>query len=168
MGSGFLSLLSWIATVYLGVGIVRYMLNLIDNKKTKLKDIFYGIDSVEHLAYVILVGIVTAVIVFAGTLLFIIPGIIASVGLMFAKYYIAENRGEVKDALKKSWQMTKGYKWKLFGLLIVVGLFNILGFFAFVIGLVVTIPISTLVLMLVYRKLDDDFVQEDGVELVTE
>lgn len=150
-----MNMLSWIASTYLTIGIIRYTLNLVDEKKPKLDSIFHGVDSVKHFIFFVLVGIITQTLVVFGLLLFIIPGIILSLGLMFAQYYIAENRGEVFDSIKASWEMTKGHKCKLLGLLFIISLFNILGFFAFGIGLLVTIPVSYIVIASAYRKIEE-------------
>lgn len=51
---------------------------------------------------------------FAGLLFFLIPGIYLSIRLSFIYYaLIIENRSTF-DAFNRSWQLTKGYWWKLF------------------------------------------------------
>jgi len=67
-----------------------------------------------------------------------------------------ENKGgnvEVMDAIKDSWKMTKGYKWKLLWLGIVVFFFNILGFLALGIGLIITLPVSSIIMTAAYKSL---------------
>lgn len=155
--SAIMNLISWLASAYLSIGVIRYMLNLIDGKDAKLKSIFYGVDSISHFAYVVLVGIVTGLIIVFGTVFLIVPGIIAALGLMFSKYIIIENKGgnvEVWESVKRSWSMTKKHRWKLLWICIVLALFNLVGFLALVVGLVVTIPVSSLVIVAAYRKLD--------------
>ncbi len=155
--SAIMSFISWVISVYLGIGVIRYMFNLIDGNDVKLKSIFYGVDSISHFAFVVLVSIITAFIILFGTLLFIIPGIIASIGLMFSKYIIIENKGknvEVLDAIKISWEITKGHRWKLLWICIVLFIFNIIGFLLIGIGLVVTIPVSFLIMIVIYRELE--------------
>lgn len=50
-----------------------------------------------------------------GFLCFIIPGIVVSYGLDMVPYILADNPGiGIMDAIKASWEMMKGYKWKLF------------------------------------------------------
>ncbi len=161
---GLFKTLSWLLSVYLGVGYIRYLLKLVDGKKVKIKDIFYGIDSITHFIYVIVVIFVVKLITLVGLLFFIIPGIIASVGLMFAKYIIAENKGgdvEIVDAIKGSWNITKGHKWQLLWLMIVLGIFNVLGVIALLVGLVITIPMTALITTIVYRKLSQNNTQKE-------
>ena len=50
-----------------------------------------------------------------GFLCFIIPGIVVGYGLDMVPYILADNPGiGIMDAIKASWEMMKGYKWKLF------------------------------------------------------
>lgn len=50
-----------------------------------------------------------------GFLCFIIPGFVVSYGLDMVPYILADNPGiGIMDAIKASWEMMKGYKWKLF------------------------------------------------------
>ena len=159
----FMSTLSWIAYTYIVIGVIRYTLNLVDGKKPKLDSIFYGVDSVKHFLFFVLVTVVTQILIAFGIILFIIPGIIIGLGLMFTKYYIAENRGGVFDTIKTSWKMTKGYKWNLFGLSVFIFLFNILGALVFLVGLIITIPVSSLVMASAYRKIEGTYTPEINI-----
>lgn len=59
----------------------------------------------------LLVGIITAI----GYVLLIVPGILATYGLQMTFYILAEHpEMDPFDAIKASWNMMKGYKWKLF------------------------------------------------------
>jgi len=61
--SAIVAIIAWFVSTYLSVGVIRYTLDLIDGKKVKLKRIFYGIDSIEHMVYVVLVALITTVLV---------------------------------------------------------------------------------------------------------
>lgn len=52
--------------------------------------------------------------------------------------------------------MTKGHRGKLFLLILAIILFNILGMFALLIGLLVTIPMTMLIYSHAYRQLDPE------------
>jgi uncharacterized membrane protein len=97
--------------------------------------------------------LLTALIIFVGFLLLIVPGIIASVGLGFAPYFVIDRGTGPTDSLKQSWDITKGYKWQLFLFgLALIGL-NLLGLIALVVGLLVTIPVTWLAITHAYRTL---------------
>lgn len=90
--------------------------------------------------------------VFAGTLLFVIPGIIVALG--FSMYlYLSLDEPELSgvELLKKSWEMTKGYKLSL----LAFGLSFILWFFAcmFVIPVIYVLPYIEVASVLYYVKL---------------
>ncbi len=71
--------------------------------------------------------LLAALIIFVGFIMFIIPGIIASLGLGFTPFVVIERAIGVTDALKESWRITKGHKWQLLLLgLTLIGL-NLLG-----------------------------------------
>ena len=108
-----------------------------------------------------------------GTLLLIIPGIIALVGFIFAQYLIAEEKTGIFESFKESWKMTRGNRWKIFWLMIVLVFFNIFGALALVIGLFITIPMSYLMYAHLYRTLntdqslaEDDLSEESDMEVI--
>lgn len=49
--------------------------------------------------------------------------------------------------------MTEGVKWKLLGFCIVMGLINIVGLVALVVGVLVSFPVTNLAYLHIYRKL---------------
>ena len=58
----------------------------------------------------------------AGTLLCIIPGIIIGVALQVLYPVAVFEKGSAIDALKRSWELTKGYRWNIFLAGLVVGI----------------------------------------------
>jgi uncharacterized membrane protein len=83
----------------------------------------------------------------------IIPGIILLIRLSFFDYLIVDKNSRIVESLKKSWEITKGNTWNLFLLYILLGLINLLGFFALIIGLFWSIPTTMIAETFVYRKL---------------
>jgi uncharacterized membrane protein len=97
--------------------------------------------------------ILLAIILIVGFLLLIVPGVIAAVGLGFSPYLVVDRAKGPIEALKESWRITKGHKWQLFLLgLVIIGI-NILGLLALVVGLLVSIPVSWLAVTHAYRTL---------------
>ena len=107
------NLLSLFVTPPIGVGLALFFLNIHDGNKLEIRTIFNPFKEVwlnSVLAYFMMI-----VIIIIGSILFIIPGIIAS--LMFSQvfYIIAEdNKIDPYNALVKSKKMMEGNKWKLF------------------------------------------------------
>ncbi|MDY6776985.1 MAG: hypothetical protein SVQ76_02655 [Candidatus Nanohaloarchaea archaeon] len=76
------------------------------------------------LVHMIVGGVVFALIVVAGLFLLVIPGIYLLLALFFWSVYVAVEDVSFVEAMQRSWSVTKGHKWRLLGLLIVVGLVN--------------------------------------------
>lgn len=74
----------------------------------------------------VIASFLTFAFVVIGLILFIIPGIIIMVRLAFVGFLIVDKKMEALDAIKKSWKMTKGHSWTIFGM----GLLSILIIFA--------------------------------------
>jgi len=95
-----------------------------------------------------------AIVVLLGLILLVVPGIVAAVALIFVPYLIVDKKLGPIDAIKESWRITKGHKWQLFLLMLVLGLINIAGALALLVGLLVSIPVSMLAMVHVYRALE--------------
>ena len=133
------------------LGLIRIYLDLIDQEKEdELKTLFTNYRLIwRYLGASILFGIAVAL----GLIFLIVPGIYFNLKYQYYAYLIVDKNMGVVEALKKSGEITKDIKWKLFCFsLAVVGL-NILGALALVIGLLVTGPVSILAYVYVYRTL---------------
>lgn len=76
-------------------------------------------------------GIITALVLIAGFVLLIIPGIILLWRLFLAPYILIDKNADIMTALSDSWNMTKGYGWPVYSILL----------FSFVLALPGVIPI---------------------------
>lgn len=93
-------------------GFVLFITNLILTRQPVLELIFKGFD---RFAETCVAGLLYSLGVSIGTALLIVPGIICATGFGFAFFIMADEPGiSGVDALAKSWQMTKGYKWDIF------------------------------------------------------
>ncbi len=80
-------------------------------------------------------SILVGLAVFAGLIALVVPGIFIGLGLAFATVAFWAEGTRVTESMGRSWDLARGRRWPLFGLLIVAA-------FAFaVIGLVVTAPL---------------------------
>lgn len=97
-----------------------------------------------------LVGIGTVI----GIIILIIPGIIFAVRTLLTSYIILDGEEKSIPAIKKSMALTKGYFWSFFRLSACIFILALLSVFPlFGLGFLILIPISTLALSLIYRKL---------------
>ncbi len=121
-------------------------------------DMLFG-EKMRTLWHYVLAVLLSAVTVLVGFILLIVPGIVLQVGLLFVPFLILDKDMQPVASLKESWRLTKGYKWNLFGFLLLLILFNIGGLILAAVGLLVTAPLSLLVVTYLYREI------EKGVQL---
>jgi hypothetical protein len=65
-------------------------------------------------------GLIYAVLMFVGSVLFVIPGIIAYVAFIFTLVYVAVEDKNFIAGFRDSWQLTRGHWLRLFGLLMII------------------------------------------------
>ena len=97
--------------------------------------------------------LLVALVIAAGLILLIVPGIIFALMFMFAPLIVIERELGPIDAMKESNRITRGHKWPLLGLVALLILINVLGVLALVVGLLVSIPVSTFAFVHAYRSL---------------
>jgi uncharacterized membrane protein len=101
----------------------------------------------------LITSVLYGLIVFGGLLLLIVPGILWAVKFGYATFAVVDKKLDPIEALRESSRLTKGERWHLLGFgLLVIGV-NLLGTLAFGIGLLVTIPTTTLAAAYVFRRL---------------
>lgn len=131
------------------IGFTRIQLNILDGKKAQVSDLFKtnGVFW-QYLATSLLVFL----IVFGGLLLLIVPGIIWFLKYQFAMPLVVDKKLDITESIRISGEITKGHKGWLFGFAIVMGLINIAGALALFVGLLLTIPITIMAYIYVYRQ----------------
>lgn len=100
-------------------------------------------------------------LIYAGLvfLLLIIPAALIYLRLQFANYLVVDKKLEAASAILHSFKMTKGYLFYILLVLISVLLLNILGLVMLFLGLLFTIPMSFVVILLLYRSLEQQYQQ---------
>ncbi|MDS0260928.1 hypothetical protein NDI56_16120 [Haloarcula sp. S1CR25-12] len=81
---------------------------------------YYTRNMVIVVANALVGGFVYGLLVFLGSLLFLVPGIVAYVAFLFTLVYIAVEDDNFVAALRNSWTLTRGHWIPLFGLLLIV------------------------------------------------
>jgi uncharacterized membrane protein len=143
------SIVQYLVNVIIAMGLIRITLEFVSKLKPKLLDIVYYKPIVRY----IIASIIQGIIVFVGFILLIIPGIILAVRLQYASYLIVDKNLGPIEAIKTSWNITRGNTWNLFFFGIILGLINILGILCLLVGLFITVPLGMLATTFVYRKL---------------
>lgn len=144
------SLVSIVLSILTTLGATTFALRAHDDiGRVRLADLWNPQPFWRFLGAELLAGI----IIFIGFLLLVVPGIIAAIGLGFAPYSVIDRGKGPVEALKDSWNITKGHKGQLFLFgLALLGL-NLLGVIALVVGVLVTIPMTWLAVTHAYRAL---------------
>ncbi len=145
-----MGLVSVVVNLFVGLGLTNFALRAHDNiDGVTIGDLWNPAPFWRFLGAELL----AALIIVAGFILLVIPGIIASLGLGFAPYIVIDRPLGPVESLKESWRITKGNKWRifLFGLAL-LGV-NILGLLAVGIGVLVSVPITLLAVVHAYRFL---------------
>ncbi len=138
--------------IIVGMGVIKILLNFCDNKKNNFSILF----SQYRLFFIyLLTTIIYFIIVLLGLILFIIPGIYLGIRFVFFEYFIIDKKMGVIKSLKESWRATKGNFWGLFAFSVVALTINILGAFVLLLGLFVTIPITMIAWVFIYRRLSE-------------
>lgn len=76
--------------------------------------------AMPFLSRVVVTGFLVYLAVFIGFILLFIPGIIAACGLALATIVVVlENSPNARMAMQRSWSLTRGYRMKVFGVLVV-------------------------------------------------
>ena len=145
-----ISIISWILQLIVGLGLIKIALEIQDHKKTHYSDLF----SQSHMVInYFLASFLYGLIVIAGLILLIVPGIIWGIKYQYFSYFIVDKEMGPIEALKASSKITKGSIWNIFLLRILLILINIGGAILLGIGLLATVPIGMMAEVHVFRKL---------------
>jgi signal peptidase I len=134
----------------LGIGLIRIFLKAVDGEPLHSRDLFSG----PPIFVRFLIGnLCYGLLVVAGLILLVIPGIIWALKYQFVPILIVDRGLPIREAFKKSGEITSGAKWPLAFFFLLTTAINILGLLVAVIGLITTLPTTMLAWTLVYRKL---------------
>lgn len=144
------TLLGMAASFLISMGETAFFLRAHDAvKEVSIKDLWHPEGFLKFAAASLIAGLAIVV----GFILLIVPGIILSILFMFVGYLVIEKGLGPIDALKESARMTEGNRLQLFLFgLALIGI-NLVGVLALLVGLLVSVPVSFLATVHVYRTL---------------
>ncbi len=149
-GTFLLGLAIVVFAIIIRIGYTKIFLRIHDGETPKFVEIFQEYRTFwRYLG----VSILMPLAVLGGLILLIIPGIIWAVRFSFSFYIVVDTKMGPIVSMKESYAITKGKFWKLLLFWIVIGLVNLLGLIFLGIGLLVSVPITTLASVYVYREL---------------
>ena len=137
-----------------------------DRRAGRLALIF---DGFKHFLPTLFVFLLVGVIVFIGSILLVIPGIIAGIGLS-QTFYILQDNPEMgaEDALKESWRLTwkNGNMWKVFFMGFLSLFVGIAGLLVLGVGFFFAFPLVSVMTAGLYEELRLNDAESKGVEFV--
>lgn len=156
-----ISIVSFVINIFVQMGLIRITLKFCDNREGEFNDL----RSTFPLFFKFLLGVVLySLIIIAGLILLVVPGIIWGIRYQYVGYLIIDQNLDPIEALKKSSEITSGFKWDLFLFNIILGLINIMGFLLLIVGLFVSVPTTILAYAFVYRKLTSQLPENTSPE----
>ena len=96
----------------IGYGVNWVFLKAVRGERIEIRDAFAVFQ--RNYWNAVIANIVVGVIVGLGIVMLIVPGIIFACRLAFVPYLVVDKEMDVMDALRVSWDMTRGYGWQIF------------------------------------------------------
>lgn len=141
--------LALVVAFIISKGLIEAVLVICDGQEPDLGRVF----NFENIGPYVLTALLFGVVVMVGSILCIIPGIIANVALQFWPYAVVdEDKGPV-DALKASWELVSTRTGEVLIFLLGMWALNLVGALLCGLGLIVTIPITMIATGYAWRVL---------------
>ncbi|MEZ5828555.1 MAG: hypothetical protein R3D30_09505 [Hyphomicrobiales bacterium] len=144
------SLINWILSTFISMGVTAFYLAAHDNPETvDLTPLWHPQPFWKFLGASILVGLAIGI----GFVLLIVPGLIAAVFFMFTTFIVIDKELGPIEAMKESMRIGRGYRWPLLGFICVLALIMLAGVIALLVGVLVAMPVTSLAFVHAYRVL---------------
>lgn len=146
----FIFIPNWLVQFIIQIGWINVALKFANREKVGVADLFRKWKLIGHY---LLASFLAMLIIGAGFIALIVPGIYLATRLCLVNYFVVDQNLNAFEAIKASFRATKGNFWNLILFFILAVLVNIGGAFALIVGLVVTVPISMIAFVVVYKSL---------------
>lgn len=139
------------------VGFIKVCLDLYDGKEPTYFDTFRYMP----LAFKFLVTqMLYLLIITVGLVFLIVPGLYTGVRYAFAGFCLIEDELGLRESFGHSARLVEGNKFHLLTIIAALLIFNLIGACLLGIGLLVTVPLSTLVMVSIYRQRKNKFMEK--------
>ncbi len=168
IGWGVPSFLFSLLSMFVTMANIVIVLSIVRGTYTTIKAAFTNtvtsITPKQFLVYII-TSILYGVMVGLGGLLLIVPGVIFALMFMFYGLAILDENLSVFKSLSRSQEITKGHRWNMFLMGLIIGLLVIVSAIPFGVGLFITVPLATLVMVSMYTFLKKNYAETPVVEV---
>jgi uncharacterized membrane protein len=134
----------------LGIGLITFYLKVHDAPTAATPKLLWA---PEPFWRYLVTSLIMGALIVIGLLLLVVPGIILALAWGFALYIVIEKKVWTVEALKESARLTRGSRVKLLLFSFVLTLVNIVGMLLLLVGLFVSVPVTFLASIHVYRTL---------------
>lgn len=156
IASIFSVLFNLIYNVVVPTGTAAVALKVCDGQKPVLADLFCDL---KTLGFFFLELLLLGSVLMVGFLLFIVPGVYMALRLSQCVYYIVEQKNDPIEAVKNSWEATRGMALPLLGYFLLSGVLVLGGFLLLVVGIIPAWFVVTIASAYLYRVLNQRLVR---------
>jgi uncharacterized membrane protein len=118
-------------------------------RRAEVGDMFKGFD---YFLPAFVAALLIGIFVFIGILLCIIPGLVVAAAVKFTYLFIMDKKMDFWPAIEASHNVVKNDYFGFTMFLVALGLINLLGALACIVGLLVTIPLSVAAITIAYQE----------------
>jgi hypothetical protein len=136
----------------IGYGAKWVFLKAVRGERVEIRDIFVVFQ--KNYWNAVIANIVVGVIVGLGIVMLIVPGIIFSVRLAFVPYLVVDREMDVMDALRVSWDMTRGHGWPIFFMGLLAIPVVIAGLLCLAVGVIISVMWITAAFAVIYHTVE--------------
>lgn len=130
-------------------GVKWVFLKAVRKEKINIKDMFSAFE--RNYWNSVLANLLVGIIVGFGIVMLIVPGIIFACRLAFVPYLVMDQKMDVMDALKASWDMTRGHGWSIFAMGLLAIPIVIAGLIMLFVGVFISIMWITAAFAVIYH-----------------
>jgi uncharacterized membrane protein len=109
-------------------------LRFMRDERPDVADLFAGFK--RNYLNIVLANLLVWVIIGIGFVLFVVPGIVFACRLAFVPYLVMDKGLDPVAAIEKSWAMTRGHGWRIFGMFVLSFVLAVCGLALFLVGIV--------------------------------
>lgn len=128
----FLAAYGFLVLPVIEYGAARIYLKYMRDERADIREVVDGFKT--NYLNIVLANLLVFAIVGIGFILLIVPGIVFACRLCFVPYLVMDKGMDPAAAVEKSWTMTRGHGWRIFGMFLLAIPLLIVGFCLLIVG----------------------------------
>ena len=148
----------WISGLF-GFGYTVCLLKIRDKSAISHQDFFWSFLDFNRFLQLVVLHFLQTIMIVLGFVFLIVPGIYLAVALCLSSAFFVLRKQDAIESIRASFRIAGQHWWFLFGLGCLILLLNLAGTLCFLIGLLVTIPMSALILIFAFEALEQSSVK---------